>query len=85
MLPDSPGLRPGDVVLRVERSAPADFGDLAESINATRPGPSLTVRREGSLVELHPAAREEARDHRFRIGGSGRAPRRRASASRCRR
>lgn len=73
VLPDSPaaaaGLRPGDVVLRVERSAPADFGDLAESINATRGRPfSLTVRREGSLVELHPAAREEARDHRFRIG-----------------
>lgn len=73
VLPDSPaataGLRTGDVVLRVNSLAPADFGDLAQAINATHGQTfTVTVRREGHPVALRVTAHQDPRDQRFRIG-----------------
>lgn len=73
VMPDSAaaaaGLRPGDVVLRVGSSAPEDFTELAGSINSSRGQPTeMRVRRAGREVALRFTAREDASDHRFRIG-----------------
>ena len=63
------GMLPGDVVLRVGSLAPSDFDELATSINASHGTPvTIRVRRGTAEVSLRAVAREDASDHRFRIG-----------------